>query len=163
MVAVNTSSNKANLSSHCCKCRALTIYPWICCSYFGSTKSKQKANKKSIFCISSDISLKLPPHQNRLTCARGRMTSSAALLSIAACSGCRLAVTALSSLSSICFLSGSVVEASWAWNGWNWQNNTQKSTEIKKTFSLSLFLDRAEAWTSTSYSTGCTDACVYRV
>lgn len=129
MVSVNTSSNNTNLSSllylWLSKCRALTIYPWICCSYFWSTKIKQNKNKKSIFCISSEIFLKLPPHQSRLTCARGRMTSSAALLSIAACSGCRLAVTALSSLSSICFLSGSVVEASWAWNGWNWQKHTE--------------------------------------
>ncbi len=53
-----------------------------------------------------------------LTWARGWRTSCVALPSIAACRGCRAAVTAASSLSSICFLSGSVVSANWAWKGW---------------------------------------------
>lgn len=63
-----------------------------------------------------------------LTWARGWTTSAAALLSMAACSGCRAAVTAASSRSSICFLSGSVVAAKWAWKGWKHQH---EHTRIK--------------------------------
>lgn len=84
-----------------------------------------------------------------LTWARGWTTSAAALLSMAACRGCRAAVTAASSRSSICFLSGSAVEAKCAWKGWKHRHEDTRIRNIQVTFndviwSSSLSLISAE-------------------
>lgn len=77
---------------------------------FGVLQQRLTAKKQQVG-KTLDLS---PPGLLGPTWASGRSASSAARASSAACSGCRAALTAASSRSSICFLSGSAVAANWA-------------------------------------------------
>lgn len=74
----------------------------------------------SVLDLSGSVEIHVIQQRGDVTWARCWMSASPALLSTAPCRGPRAAATAESSLSSICFLSGSVVSASLAWKGCKW-------------------------------------------